>query len=261
MVFKMSDRFKLSLVIPMYNESSIARKSAEEYYKAVSKICSKHNWNFEIIFSNDGSTDNCGEIIEKYSEEISCEDLKVIGYFDNRGKGSAVREGVLASSGDAVIYTDCDIAYGTDVIETAALSILDGNDIVIGSRNLSADGYEGYTLIRKLASKIYIKVLCVAAGFNLSDSQCGFKAFKKEAGHRVFSLCKTNGFAFDFEAMMIAEHLGYKVKEMPVKIINHRESTVHLFSDSIKMIKQLMNIKKYVRNLKKTDLSLNNADK
>ena len=125
--------------------------------------------------------------------------------------------------------------------------------MVVGSRNLSSDGYEGYTAIRKLASKIYIKVLGILGGFRLSDSQCGVKGFTKEAAHEIFSRCETDGFAFDFEAIMTASYLGYGIGELPVKIINHRESKIHVFSDSLKMLSDVVKIKRRIKKKLKTE--------
>ena len=94
-----------------------------------------------------------------------------VGYPDNRGKGSAVREAIAASEGDIVMYLDCDLAYGTDVVPEVIRKMKESDyDIIIGSRNLTDDGYEGYAPIRKLASKTYIKVLNLCAGFHMSDS-------------------------------------------------------------------------------------------
>ena len=78
--------------------------------------------------------------------------------------------------------------------------------LVIGSRRLAKDGYEGYTFIRKLASKTYLKVLATAAGFKLSDSQCGFKCYRGAAGKKIFEGCEVDGFAFDFEALIRAQN-------------------------------------------------------
>jgi dolichyl-phosphate beta-glucosyltransferase len=118
--------------------------------------------------------------------------------------------------------------------------------VLIGSRNLSKDGYEGYTAVRKLMSKAYIKVLCVIGGFKLSDSQCGCKAYKIKAAKDIFGLCKVDGFAFDFESIIWAQKFGYKIIEMPVKIINHRESTVRIFRDTVKMLRDLVRIRRRV---------------
>ena len=234
---------KLSVIIPMYNESSIIDSSVRQF----NNYLSEHFEDYELIFSNDGSKDNCGEVVAAYSEKDPR--VKLVGYENNRGKGCAVRTGVLASSGDVVVFTDCDVAFGVDVIGKA-VGHLDSNpddDMVVGSRNLSKDGYEGYTFIRKLASKTYIKILGILGGFKLSDSQCGIKGFRGDAARNIFSECETDGFAFDFEVIKIAQAFGYKIGEMPVKIINHRESKVHVLSDAGKMLRDVMKIKKRVK--------------
>lgn len=234
---------KISLVIPMYNESSIIAASAKEF----SDYMSKNYDDYEIIFSDDGSVDGCGKAIEElYS---SYPHIILSRYESNRGKGCAVRTGVLKSTGDIVIYTDCDLAFGTDVIKRVTDYFIShpDTDVLAGSRNLSSDGYEGYTPLRKLASKVYIRIIRIIAGFKLTDSQCGIKGFRGDVARKIFSDCTTDGFAFDFEVLLSAHTLGYKMGELPVKIINHRQSTVHVFSDSFKMLSQLMKIKKNVK--------------
>ena len=111
----------------------------------------------------------------------------------------------------------------------------------------SKDGYDGYTFLRKLASKTYIKVIALAAGFKLTDSQCGIKGFRSSVAKKIFSNCEVDRFAFDLEVIMIATKLGATIAEMPVKIINHRESTVHVFRDSIKMLRDVHTMKKRIK--------------
>ena len=232
---------KISLIIPMYNESKIIGDTATAVYEYMSKTFE----DYEVIFVDDGSKDNCAQIVTS----LSYPNIKVSGYGGNRGKGAAVRHGMLEASGDVIMFTDADLAYGLDVIKRV-YDIFANNPetkIVTGSRNLSEDGYEGYTLLRKIMSKAYIKVLCIVEGFKLSDSQCGCKAFCNEAAKDIFSRCEVNGFAFDFEAILWAGKLGYAITEMPVKIINHRESKVNVIKDTLKMLRDLRRIKKNVK--------------
>ena len=232
---------KLSLCIPMYNESSIIADTA----RTLSAYMSEHFDEYEILFSDDGSTDGSADVVNSLG--LPC--VRVVRYEKNKGKGAAVREAVLAAMGDVVMFTDADLAYGTEVISRVAKVFEESpkTDVVIGSRNKGKDGYEGYTLLRKVASKTYIRVLCLVGGFWLSDSQCGCKAFRGEIGKRIFSKCEVNGFAFDFEVIMIALRLGANIFELPVKIINHRDSKVHVWKDAFKMLKDLRRIKKRVK--------------
>lgn len=235
---------KVSLVIPMYNESSIidgAIKTFSEYMKN-----SFEDW--ELIFVNDGSTDGCDAAVTKASETDGR--IRLCGYAENQGKGCAVRTGVLAAEGDLILFTDCDNAYGEEAVGRM-FSMFESTDadMIIGSRNMTSDGYEDYTFIRRFASKAYIKVIAIAAGFKLSDSQSGIKAFRREAARKIFSHCEVNRFAFDLEAILIAQKAGLKIAEMPVKVINHRESKVHVLRDSLKMLRDLAKMKKRIRKL------------
>jgi dolichyl-phosphate beta-glucosyltransferase len=198
---------------------------------------------YEIIFSDDGSLDKSADIVR----ELELPNVRVVGYKDNRGKGSSVRTAMLAADGDVVMFTDADLAYGTDVIRRIYDIFAEKpTDIVIGSRNLHKDGYEGYTFMRKVASKVYIKVLCLSGGFKLTDSQTGCKAFSRKAVQDIFTRCEVDGFAFDFEVILWAQKLGYKITEMPVKVINHRESKISMIRDSVRMMKDLSKMKKRI---------------
>ncbi len=231
----------------MYNESSIIADTAKTLTNALTQAFGD---DYELLFSNDGSTDNSKEIVEN----LALPHTRVVGYEKNRGKGCAVRTAMLEAKGDYVLFTDADLAYGTDVIAKAVETFEKTKaDIVIGSRNIGKDGYEGYTFIRKIASKTYIKVLCIVGGFKLSDSQCGCKAFTNKSAKEIFSRCETDGFAFDFEALMWAGQLGCKVAEMPVKIINHRESKIRLFRDTCKMLNDLRKIRHRVKKSAKAE--------
>lgn len=233
---------KTSLVIPMYNESSIIEDAVRTYASYLEGRF--EDW--ELIFVDDGSADGCGDVVLAAHEND--ERIRLCRYTPNRGKGYAVRTGVLAAQGDLILFTDCDNAYGEEAIGRLADNLTDsGADIVVGSRNLSKDGYEGYTVFRKLASKTYIKVIAVAAGFKLTDSQCGIKGFRADIAKKIFSNCEVDRFAFDLEVIMIATKLGAQIKEMPVKIINHRESTVHVLGDSVKMLRDVYRMKKRIK--------------
>ena len=235
---------KISLCIPMYNESSIIADTA----KTLHEYMSANFENYEILFSNDGSKDGCDKIVE----DMQLPNILVVGYPVNQGKGCAVRTALLAAEGDIVMFTDADLAYGCDVIKQVynEFAAHPNADMVIGSRNLNKDGYEGYTFIRKLASKTYIKVLCLAGGFKLSDSQCGCKAFTRETVQAIFPRCEVNGFAFDFEAILWATKMKKIIVETPVKIINHRESKVNVIKDTFKMLRDLRKMKKRIKKVK-----------
>ena len=238
---------KISLVIPMYNETAIL----PEILPRLSDWAETHleAGSYEILFVDDGSTDHSADLIRDFASEHPA--FRSIGYPKNRGKGCAVRTGMLEAKGDIVIYTDCELALGLDPITAAAERFLSApeTDLVIGSRNLSNDGYKDYSRLRYIASKTYIKLLGILTGFRLSDSQCGFKAFRRESAQAIFSLCQTDGFAFDIEVIMIAQKQNRKIEEIPVRVTGHRPSKVHIVKDSLKMLSDVRRIKRYVKTL------------
>lgn len=232
---------KISVCVPMYNENRVIAESA----KTLSEYMSANFEDYEIVFCSDGSTDGCDETVRA----LNLPNVRVIGYEKNQGKGCAVRTAILAATGDVRMFTDADLAYGTGVIKQVA-EAFEANpnaEMVIGSRNLDKSGYEGYTFLRKIMSKVYIKVLCIAGGFKLSDSQCGCKAFRADAAEKIFSRCEVNGFAFDFEAILWAVKMKMTIKEIPVRVINHGESKVRIIRDTLKMLRDLAKMKKRIR--------------
>ncbi len=232
---------KVSVVIPAYNEENRIEESA----KILDGYLKDLYDDYEIIFCSDGSTDSTFE--KAKALEKGNRNIKAVGYELNRGKGCAVRTGVLASDGDIVIFTDCDLAYGTDVIKKAVDKFEEtGAQLVIGSRNLDSESYKGYSFARKLMSRVYFKLISLMTGFKQTDSQCGFKCFTKDAAHTIFSECKIDSFAFDLEALLKAQDKGYKIEEIAVKIINNdnRNTKVKMVSDSVRMLKDIRQIKR-----------------
>jgi len=230
---------KVSLVIPAYNEEKIIRSTIETALCFLGKNFS----DYEIIIDDDGSTDETKAIVEGLLESH----IRCVSHFPNRGKGCAVREGMLVADGDIIVYTDADLAYGIEAVGKIARALESGeNDIAIGSRKLHPDGYRGYPRTRLIASRLFSFLTGRIAGFHY-DTQCGLKAFTREAAAEIFRRCETDGFAFDFEVMMYAEGLSLRVTQLPVMVVNHRDSTVSVARDSIKMFGDILNIRRTVR--------------
>lgn len=235
---------KISLCIPMYNEEAIVEESARMLTEYMDK---RFGGDYEILLINDGSCDKTELLARKCAELYGGVDY--IGYTPNRGKGYAVRAGVTAAKGDIVMFTDCDLAYGTEVIGEFydALEKDPACDVAVGSRKIHPRGYEGYSFIRKLASKSYRLVLRLFFGLTLSDSQCGCKAFRKGAANAIFPHCKIDRFAFDYEAILVGQRAGARFCEIPVYIVNHRKSSIHLFRDTARMLRDLVKMKKRIK--------------
>ena len=230
--------FLISLVIPAYNEQDVIESTIK---KSLDFLTAKFS-SFEIIVVNDASSDGTLLAAQKYESEF----LKVISYSENRGKGFALKTGIAMTTGDKVFFTDADLAYGLSYIENAA-QILDGCDVVIGSRRLDKLGYKEYSIPRKIMSHGFSFVSNLVLGLGLNDTQCGFKGFKGAAAREIFAKTRVERFGIDFEVLLLAKHMKLDIKEIAVMVINHSKSSVSPVRDSLHTLRELF----YVRSLYK----------
>ena len=231
---------KLSLVIPAYNEEKIIEETVRT---CAAYLESTYPADWELVVVSDGSTDATDDILGRLKAEYPR--LVTPGYAQNRGKGCAVKTGMLAAQGDCVVFTDADLAYGTGIVgEIAARLAETGSDAVIGSRAIARDGYAGYTPLRKFMSKTYLLIVRLLTGFPWSDSQSGIKCFTRDAAQTVFSRLTLDGFSFDLEALTIAACHSMRVAEQPAVIINHRDSKVSPLRDAKRMLHDLRIIRR-----------------
>ncbi len=230
----------LSLVIPVYNEEKLIKKLIED----CCEFFDRAGVNYELLLVDDGSTDASAERIrEKISEKV-----RLVRLDSNRGKGFAVRRGVLEARGEKIFYTDSDLAYGLDVILEMAGKLELGADLILGSRALAEGGYGEYPLIRTIASHIYSGIITAFSGAAY-DTQCGVKGFRKDCARRIFEEVRTDGYAFDLEVILLAEKEGMKIEEHPVIIVNQGESQVALLQSSVTMLRDIIRIRKRMRSV------------
>lgn len=234
---------KITLLLPMYNESNIIKDTLTTVSAYMKKEFSD---GYEILVVNDGSRDGCADTVRGFPDPC----VRLISYEENRGKGYAIRCGVKEALGEVIMFTDCDLAYGTEVIREFYDALGEsGAGVAVGSRPKHKDGYAGYTPMRKLVSRTYLWVLRLFGGLHLSDSQCGCKAFTARAAKEIFSRCEVDRFAFDMEAIMLAERLGISFIEIPVTVKNHGESKVSVLRDTPKMLRDLLKMKRRIRRM------------
>lgn len=211
----------LSVVIPAYNEAKRLPLTLID----VDRHLSQQEYSYEIIIVNDGSTDASAEIIERFKPLI--ENLKIINCKENRGKGAAVREGMLAAKGNWRVFMDAD--NSTSIVEfNKMIPYLDNDyEIVIGSRAVRGAKLNPPQAIHKQIlgklGNLFIQAILLRG---IWDSQCGFKCFSEEAASRIFPKSKIDKWAFDIEVLAIAKAMGYKIKEMPVHWVNDPRSHV-----------------------------------
>jgi len=201
-------KYRLSVVIPAYlEENNIAPtvKSLRIYFD-------KQPYEVEYIVVDDGSTDQTSEAVEKAG-------VRVIRFEKNKGKGAAVRAGMLAGEGQYILFTDADYPYEINAVEKCMELLDSGADVVIGSRNIEGSDRGRERAKRRLISKIGNLVARIFILPGISDTQAGFKCFKRDAARRIFSLTMIDGWGFDMEALYIARLLGLKIREAPIRLI------------------------------------------
>jgi len=229
----------LSIVIAAYNEEN---RIGESLLK-IKAYLDARDTDYEIIVVDDGSTDNTRQVAADYKSEIT--NLKIIGYPVNKGKGYALRQGVFASKGDAVLLTDADLSTPIEELDRLLPLIVGGRyDVVIGSRALNASEIiKKQPWWRQGMGKTFNRIvkILVLDGFN--DTQCGFKLFSGEAAKSLFKDARIDRFAYDVEILALAKKNGYRISEMPVRWINSPESKVNPIFDSVQMFLDLIKIR------------------
>jgi dolichyl-phosphate beta-glucosyltransferase len=222
---------KISIIIPAYNEENRIYNTVFE----VSNYMKNHFNDYEIIVVNDGSTDNTENIVKNIDiGSVSC-----ISLAENSGKGSAVKEGILASDGDVKIYTDADMPFDLSTIGFAVNIIEGGTDVICGHRYFSPN----YPFGRKLMSNSF-GLAVKAMGLARSDTQCGFKAFSGAVADKIFEKVTRKRFSFDIEVMVVAEKMGVKIYNIPLFTTYTEGSTVKPVRDAVNMAGELVHIYK-----------------
>ncbi len=227
-----------SVVIPAYNESDRIRPTLDE----IIRHAQEQKWDAEILVVDDGSRDDTAEIVRAYSRDYPR--IQLIQNPGNRGKGFSVRNGMLHARGDICLFTDADLSSPISEAEKLFDAIQHGADIAIGSRWLRAElQTERQPLYRQAFGRIFNLLLRLVLGLHFVDTQCGFKAFRREAAQRIFSVQKVERWGFDPEILFLARRRGLRTVEVPV-IWAHSEGTrLHPFRDGIRMFGDVIRIR------------------
>lgn len=213
----------LSVIIPAYNEAKRLPLTLID----IDKHLDEQEYSYEIVVVNDGSTDDTAEIVARFAPLIN--NLRLINNDENKGKGAAVRQGMLEAKGLWRLFMDAD--NSTSIVEFNKMIsyFKSGYEVVIGSRAVRGSRkmppqpfYKG--ILGKMGNLIIQTVLL----HGIWDTQCGFKCFSEEAAEKVFSLTKIDRWGFDAESLALAKALHYKIKELPVFWVNDPRTHVKL---------------------------------
>ena len=233
----------LSVVIPVYNEA--ARIPAT--LRQVAEYLQPRAETTEILVVDDGSTDETVALIDQYSQgnrPRGNQLVRLIRQRENRGKGFAVRTGVMSAQGELILFTDADLSAPIAEAPRLLDALRNGYDIAIGSRGLKPEWIGVHqSQFRESSGKFFNLCLRLLTGLPFRDTQCGFKAFRREAARRIFPLQTIDGFGFDAELLYIARKLGYRTLEMPVHWAHSEGTKVHMVRDGLRMASDLFTIR------------------
>jgi len=234
-----SQPLDLSIIIPAYNEEYRLPKTLD----AIIEYLSKQQRSAEIIVVDDGSSDGTIALVNSYVQK--CPGLRLISNGTNRGKGYSVRHGMLEARGEIALFTDADLS--TPIEETDKLLQAmhsDGCDGAIGSRAMDRTLIEvRQSAVREQAGILFNRLVRWIMGIGFSDTQCGFKAFRRERARIIFEQQRIERFGFDPEILFLAKRHGLHVAEVPVRWSHDAATKVNVLADGMRMLSELLLIR------------------
>jgi len=230
----------LSIVIPAYNEE---RRLPQTLDRILEWLRQESIAFHEVVVVDDGSSDSTASVVEKYHEAHP--EVRLLRNPGNRGKGYAIRHGMLEVQGEWILYSDADLS--TPITEIAKLyqaAVQQNADVAIGSRALNRALVEVHQpAFREYSGRFFNLIVRAVTGLQFRDTQCGFKLFRAEAARQIFPLQKQDGFSFDVEDLVIAKKLGLRAIEVPVRWANVEGTKVRL-SQGLKSFADLVRIRR-----------------
>ncbi len=234
-------------MIPAYNEENKIKKDVEE----ASFFLNKHHLNGEVIVVDDGSKDRTAEAASKAETGLSAK-ATIVHLEKNKGKGFAVKKGILTSKGEVVLFADSGSCVPYENALPYIKKIRAGEvDIALGSRYAKGRViHRNRSLLRRILSRVFHWAAVFTAGLpkKISDSQCGFKIYSGDAARELFSQCLINGFLFDLEVIIRALKQGYSITEFPVEWTCDLDSRLKPASAARQVIKDLFKVRKIAKN-------------
>jgi dolichyl-phosphate beta-glucosyltransferase len=237
----------LSIVIPAYNEEKRIGRSLDE----IMRFLSSSPYGAEVVVVDDGSTDKTSEVVSARIADYrkAGHELRVLTNNPNRGKGFSVRRGISEASGDIVLFTDADLSSPISEAPKLIDPLIQGRaDVTFGSRALKRELIGVHQpFMRDFGGRVFNLFMKMITGLKFKDTQCGFKAFRRELAAPVFNLQIIERFGFDPEVLYIAQKRGLRLVEVPV-VWNHCEggelqSRANYMRDSVRMFGDLIRIR------------------
>jgi dolichyl-phosphate beta-glucosyltransferase len=228
---------RLSVIVPAYGEAEAIGAAVARIRSELAAVAA--DGGLEVVVVDDGSGDGTAAAARAAGAD------QVLEFPENRGKGAAVRAGMLAARGRTLVFTDADLSYAPAQIERLLAAVEAGWDVVVGNRH-----HEGSTTIvaaghlRRVGGRaINLATRAVLVGPH-QDTQCGLKAFRSDVARVIFGHSRIDGFAFDVEVIHLVERYGLSLREVEVEVVNSDRSTVHVARDALLLLVDLAKIRR-----------------
>jgi glycosyltransferase involved in cell wall biosynthesis len=233
-----ASNFDLSIIIPAYNEEP----RLPETLRRIAEYLPTLGMRTEVLVVDDGSTDRTAAVAESFRGKLT--GLRVLSNGRNRGKGYSVRHGMLEAQGDMVLFTDADLSAPIEESEKLLRPLNSGYDVAIGSRAMDRSLISTrQSVFRETAGIIFNKIVRIVLRLPFVDTQCGFKAFRRERCRIIFEQQRIEGFGFDPELLYLARRHGLRAIEIPVRWGHSPATKVNMLGDSLKMFVDIFTIR------------------
>ena len=197
----------------------------------------------EIIVADDGSTDDTADAFAAAQDSLPRAHLEFrLLRLPHRGKGAAVREGVAAAMGDPIVFLDSDLTIPVEIIDRFTAALADGADIAIASRFVPGSIVKR-PWWRTLLGVVFRRCVHLLVPVDVRDTQCGGKAYTAEAAKELFARGRLDGFAFDAEILFLARRAGYRVREIPFRLVQDHETSIDFVAQAPRMLRDLLVIR------------------
>jgi glycosyltransferase involved in cell wall biosynthesis len=227
-----------SIVIPAYNEGERLAPTLEKVLAYVHQ----QGWDVEVIVVNDGSRDNTADIVRQFAAKDSL--LRLVENPGNRGKGYAVRNGMLSARGDIIVFSDADLSSPIEEMSKLLEPIMAGADIALGSRWLRPElQSHRQSLHRQLFGRVFNILNRVILGLRFKDTQCGFKAFTRKAAHTILPLQRIERWGFDPEILFLGRKFGFRMEEVAVRWGHVGGTRINPLRDGARMFQEMVRIR------------------
>lgn len=232
----------LSIIIPAYNEAG----KIERDLLAAETFLQKRPGSAEVLVVDDGSKDETAVVVQKFADKHSTSTLtfRLLNYGHNRGKGFAIKYGMLRAQGDFAAFVDSGLCVPFEYLERGIEKLQMGFDYAVASRRLPGTKIvQAQPLYRRIGSKIFWIGMKIAMGIEVTDTQCGFKVYRRDVAREIFSAVTTDGFMFDIEALLLAKEMQFKGAEFAVQWSNDGDTRYNPFWGTLRNMRELSRIR------------------